>query len=425
MLLVGNMDRVRILFVQHARNPGGSNVSLLYTLQALDRDRYDPVVGLVFPSAHLRQFYECAGFVVVDVSKISVFRHTTGGWGRLGYLRSMRDVIRSVLLWNSGGPPIVEYFSQHNLDLVHLNSVILAPAASALMKAGVPFVWHVREYPVHGYFGFRYRFLRHLLQKAGNKVIFLSNAEKRAWVGDSNGTVINNFIDFRKFDTTASQFLKENLPEVDAGHPVILYLGGFSKIKGIFPLLDAVALLKKHGVPFRCLFPGTLLPDSFNRGKFKNVARQILQRFGIRGEWDRCEWKIQKLGLQDVIVRMPFSTNVPGLLSVSDCLVFPSVEPHFARPVIEAQVMRVPVVASRIDGVTELVEGSGAGYLVEPSDVVGLANAVRMALGEKTKVQNAALDEAKAYAVEAYDSRLQIKKIIKLYEQILPSSAIS
>src|SRR5829696_2076820 len=54
-----------VLYIQHAAAPGGSAMSLLYTMQALDRARYHPVVALVRPADALARLYEDAGIRTV------------------------------------------------------------------------------------------------------------------------------------------------------------------------------------------------------------------------------------------------------------------------------------------------------------------------------------------------------------------------
>jgi hypothetical protein len=68
--------------------------------------------------------------------------------------------------------------------------------------------------------------------------------------------------------------------------------------------------------------------------------------------------------------------DVPALLAEADLVVFPSLEPHFARPLIEAAAMGLPAVASNLEGPDELVENGETGILVPAGDDKALAEAI-------------------------------------------------
>lgn len=419
-MAVTGRDKVGpILFIQHASSLGGSNMSLMVTLQGLQHTKYSFAVGLVFPSGPLRNFYEAAGYPVLDVHGVSVFRHTTASWGRLTKLRSVLELCRNVRNWkNSGSAAVVLYQNEQPL-LVHLNSVILAPVAARFLKEDIPFVWHVREYPVRGYFGFRFRMLRNLLRKAGNRVIFLSHAEKKAWVDNTNGHVIHNFVDFEKFKPLHEN-AEASTADVSCKVPAILYLGGFQEIKGIYVLIEALAILKQRGLNFRCLCPGTLIDYNARLGRGQILLRTLLGYCGLKTVVDRCNRMIEKFRLDDQIERMPFCRDVPALMRRADCLVFPSVEPHFARPVIEAQAMGLPVVASRLDGVTELVQGTRWGQLVAPGDACSLAKAIEKSFSlSEVDPGGGAIDRRSAF--EKFSCDVQIRKIEQVYQEVTGS----
>jgi glycosyltransferase involved in cell wall biosynthesis len=68
--------------------------------------------------------------------------------------------------------------------------------------------------------------------------------------------------------------------------------------------------------------------------------------------------------------------NVADYLDVCEFLVFPSVRPHFARPVVEAALSGKPSIASNFGGIREVVsEGDGA-MLIPPGDPAALAAAM-------------------------------------------------
>ena len=65
-----------------------------------------------------------------------------------------------------------------------------------------------------------------------------------------------------------------------------------------------------------------------------------------------------------------------GILGQLDVLVLPSTQEPFGTVVAEAMAAGTPVVATRVDGLPELVEDGVTGALVEPGDTAALAVAV-------------------------------------------------
>jgi len=64
------------------------------------------------------------------------------------------------------------------------------------------------------------------------------------------------------------------------------------------------------------------------------------------------------------------------------CLVNPSLSESFGMSLIEAITHGTPVVASRVGGMTEIVEGTGGGVLVDRNDISALSEAIRRMLAD-------------------------------------------
>lgn len=390
-------------------------MSLLYTIRALNPEKYQSAVALVQPDPAIRELYVKEGIPVFEAKGLPLFQHSTARWARLSRPRTWLEPFKSMLHWKRAGACIEKVQAEYAPDIIHLNSVVLSPAAIYLMDKGIPFVWHVRESPVPGYFGFRLRFVRRLLRRAGERVIFLSQADKQAWVESSNGKIVHNFIDLERFKATEGGGDRSILGEINPDKPNLLFLGGMTKIKGFMVLLDALKRLKDKGLEVNCLCPGTKDHGARPRGKLVEAIKGILVAAGVQPYWKKCEQRIEALGLKANICRLPFITEIVNLYAISDCLVFPAMEPHFARPVIEAQACGVPVVASRIDGVTELMEGVDCGHMVVVGDAAGLAEALEAILkdheGNRVRAAN-----GRRNAEDNFDSVKQIMKIEAIYE---------
>lgn len=405
----------KILYLQHTSELGGSALSLLYTIQALDRSTYDPVVALLCPNATLRRLYESVGIRVVSWPGIRLFRHTTAGWWSLSRPLDWIAAARFAVGWRESLRRTAELVKKVRPDIVHLNSVVLAPSAVGLARMAVPFVWHVRESPVPGYMGLRYRLLSTWLKRLGSEVIFISNFDRQSWVQDKRGTVVYNFVDFARFDRDQNSAACRQVLGIPDDARVVLFVGGLWDIKGILPLLDALAIVRKQVPDLICLMPGAAYAPSRRVTSF--IRRGVSWAFGGTVTWPRVERIIQLSELQTVVRRMPFQQDIVPFYAACDLLVFPSLQPHFARPVIEAGAMAKPVVASDLGGVAELVENGETGLLVTPNHPGALARAIAGILSDDATTQRIG-EAGYRRARELFDAEHNTRRIMEVYQTL-------
>lgn len=93
---------------------------------------------------------------------------------------------------------------------------------------------------------------------------------------------------------------------------------------------------------------------------------------------------VRQLGLEERVKFAGYVTDVPDLLWQADCFVFPSRREGLPVVVMQAMAAGLPVVASCIRGVTDLIEHSKGGYLVEGHEPEDYAVKVRRLFEEKS-----------------------------------------
>jgi len=403
----------KILFIQHASALGGSAYSLFLLMRELKKQGIIPEVALARPTPELCAFYDDADFTIHRAPQIEIFTHTTGGWGRLSSWKSLYQLWHTICRWRTSQEATIQLVNATSPDIVHLNSVVLSPSAVALQRHNIPFVWHVRECPP--FQGMRTQFIRkHLLNT--RHVIFLSEYDRHEWVNGMHGEVMPNFVDYGKFALTPSRDEARKQLGIDLGLPVVLYLGGTVKIKGFYTLLQAIPEVLKT-------LPATLflMPNSEIRladKGIKKAVQQVLPYIGSGTAGQNLLKSIKEGGLGKAIKLLPHAFDVNLFLSACDLLVFPSIMPHFARPVIEASAMGRPVVGSDIGGVRELIIDGENGILVKPGNPNELANAIIKILND-SKLSAAMGSTGQIAAREKYAEESYINKILYLYQRIL------
>lgn len=365
----------RILFVQHASSLGGSAVSLRYLMASLSALGYEPHVALLHASPQLRAIYAGDGVVVHDLHEMPTCEHTTASWATIRRPRTIANAINSFLKRRAGGTALCRLVERVRPDIVHLNSAVLAYAAQALHAINVPFVWHVRESPVRGTLGVRTAMLARAMKTLPDELIFISRADRAAWVDDECGKVIYNCVADLVGDSaeTADSPTRERLGIPESAF-LICYVGGLAEIKGIDVLLRALPeVFANHPNAFVLMTGAEAAPPA---SRLSAAVRWAAPRVGLPLPYQRWEAQLAAPGFAERVRRLPFCLTIERYMRLADVLVFPAVRPHFARPVIEAAAVGVPTIASRLPGVTEIIDDRAAGLLCPAGDAGALAAAI-------------------------------------------------
>lgn len=407
-------DGRRVLFIQHAATAGGSALSLLYTAGLLRKRGFEVFVALVTPDPWQTSALRKEGVEVVSAEGVAVLAHTTLGWHRVGdlpaWIRAGREMTRAFTTRR-----VVERLLREiRPSVVHLNSVVLLPAAAVLHRLRVPFVWHVRESTVRGYFGIRTAFMKRALRRWPSEVVFLSEAERRLWGCEGRGQVMPNFVpapDFLKRDRDAArrQF------GLDDGSFTLLYVGGPPKIKGIFVLIESIRRLVDRGVPVVCLMPGSAYTPTQNATS--RLARRLLPALGSGTPGQLVEEAMREAGVEAQCRRLPFDPDIAPYLSACDVLVSPATENHFARPIVEASLASRPVVASRLATLSEMVENEETGLLFEAGNAGELADALER-LWRSEDLRKSLAAAALTRALERYDAERYLDRLVGIYARV-------
>jgi glycosyltransferase involved in cell wall biosynthesis len=148
--------------------------------------------------------------------------------------------------------------------------------------------------------------------------------------------------------TGSSGFLAELLGRPVPG-PVIASVGRLSPEKGHADLLEAVALADRQG----CRFSVVLVGDGTERPRLESLVRTL----GMEGR-----------------VHMPGYLDRPErVLEEADLMVLPSHTEGLPNAALEALLMEVPVLATRVGGTPEVVVDGETGRLVEAREPAAMA----------------------------------------------------
>lgn len=178
----------------------------------------------------------------------------------------------------------------------------------------------------------------------------------------------------------------------------ILALGRFVVKKGFAHLLEACRLLAGQGVDFQLTLTGD--------GPEKVHLLGLVERYGLNS-------RVQMPGFVD-------RQGVSRLLAETHLFVMPSiVAPSGDRDgtptvIAEALLHEVPVVATQVCGIPEMVRPGETGWLVPPADPKALALAITQALADPAEAQRRARHGGQLMR-EQFDSRKNYRRLMTCF----------
>jgi glycosyltransferase involved in cell wall biosynthesis len=148
-----------------------------------------------------------------------------------------------------------------------------------------------------------------------------------------------------------------DLAAIDAGGPVLLYVGRFTEVKRI-----------------------GLLVRAFADAQRRTDARPALVIVGGHpGEWEGEHplEAVEASGARDVFLAgWHDHDELPSLLAAGDAIVLPSVREQFGQVLVEGMACGLPAIAADAFGPAEIVRDGETGWLVAPDDREALASAL-------------------------------------------------
>ncbi len=197
-----------------------------------------------------------------------------------------------------------------------------------------------------------------------------------------------------------NRFKRREQEALNRSYAVVTIVGRLSPIKGHTYFLKAMAKVVRSMPYVRVRIVGDVAPH-------KESYRQEL------------EVLTRHLGLVAQVEFLGDRQDVPEILAESDVLVMASVVPEaFGRVILEAQAVGVPVVATDVGGVGEVIEHGKTGLLVLPRDTDAMAQAVLRILNEP-KLAREMVAAAWRKIDDQYTLEHMASRTVGVYEELL------
>jgi len=171
---------------------------------------------------------------------------------------------------------------------------------------------------------------------------------------------------------------------------------------------------------------GALVSPHKGQHNLIDVARQWRQSrpdvlFILVGSGkDESLFKQQAAGLDNVVFTGQVS-NVDDYLDLFDVFAFPSLMEGLGSTLLDAMCFGLPIVASRVGGIPDIIEDRVNGLLVEPNDPAALAEALGTLLDDQALQQE--MHDANLEKATAYSAARMAASYDALYRKILAQAA--
>lgn len=288
-------------------------------------------------------------------------------------------------------PELEKIIKKENIDIVHARSRVPAWIAYfAARRSGCIFIT-----TCHGYYK------KHLFSSVmgwGKRVIVLSNAIGRHMIDDFSVPherirLIPRSVDLDKFKFLSPE--KKRKEEFNVG-----IIGRLTPIKGHLHFIKAMARVARVAPRLKIWIVGDA-PAS--KEKYKEQVQVLVRRLGL---WHCTEF----LGTQ---------RDIPQILTQLDLLVLATTtQEAFGRVIIEAQAAGVPVVATQVGGVVDIIEHEKTGLLVPASDHKSISEAVIRIFKDKELARGLAHNAYKKVK-EKYNIQLMVENTLGVYKEAL------
>jgi glycosyltransferase involved in cell wall biosynthesis len=402
---MGQPRKIRILFVCHDAAIYGSQKSLQLILEHLPRDRYQLFVSFARPGPLVDICRQMPGVTVLFHKRVQWVKHA-----QRNPLQRFVDVMTvGFNLYRTRS--LVKLIRQHQIDMVHTNSLVSLEGALAAKWANVPHVWHIRE--IFQEFNPRFtlmlgkRWTQKIVVHLSHQAVCISKYVQDQFSPDVEDApdrfpVVYNAI------TSPSSSDPLHLPEKDSRHSglKLLYMGRVSDGKRFQDIVEAFVQLKqswRDDLPFDINVYGHFICPRFERYVQDTLSQHQL------APWIRL---------------MGYQTDIDACFAGRDLLLMPSSTEAFGRIMLDAMVRGVPVVAARHGAPLEVLEEGKTGFFHAPNSASSLAACLQ-------RIHDASLNQLPAMRQhclhqvrQRFEMTRQISQLDTLYQTLLPTHSV-
>jgi len=200
--------------------------------------------------------------------------------------------------------------------------------------------------------------------------------------------VIPNFVDTEVYSPAPCELMEQ--PERDI---VVAHVSNFRAVKRVDDLVYAMCMVTKA------------------------APKAKLMLIGDGPERHRVERLIDKMDLRHNVVLTGYRSDVPDLLRCVDTLVLPSETESAPLTILEAMSTGLPVLATNVGGIPEIVEDGRNGFLVPLKHPEDIAEKILELHGDREKMRRMGA-AARETVLERYSTEKVVQQYLDVYRRV-------
>ena len=348
---------MKVLYVCHCSMIGGGTISALDVVSSLVALGYD--VDVCFPSMNetLNTQIVNLGATPKSCPNICLLSYYSGSTSHLKTFISYLVSLKNQRKWK-------EYLRYRQYDLICFNSVTQLPLAKIVHNAGIRNICFIRETK-----NAKKHFFLEYIQNSYSKYVdyysYLSDYDFRTWNFTDKKYIVPDTLRIPKMAECSNLYKKSFDSHCDLS---ILFLGGFSKIKGGLTLLKALSL--ENDAKIECKILG--VDDSILNSRKAKIFKHIKNSNVAYHIACKSFFEIIKKQSNITVRIMPPQVDLSCYFQDCDVIVFPATEMHQARPIYEAGYYHKPVIVSDYPCYAEYIKDFYNGRVFASGDYLAL-----------------------------------------------------
>jgi glycosyltransferase involved in cell wall biosynthesis len=358
------MRKIKVLQLVEDMRLGGLERFIAMLAEGLDKEKYDVEVWCIAEGGSVADELKKAG-VQVRVLGIPTYHSPSA------ILKLTREVKKAAP------------------DIIHTHGYFASTIGRIAAKlAGAPVVI-THLHTTFSLRRFRNVAIDRFLNLFTDKIICISKEVRDTFINagyriEGKAVVIYTGVDSRKYA----------LSDHDGTHNVLSIVASLFPHKGHAYLLEAVSMLAKD---------------------FPDLTLQVIGEGCLRNE---LEETCKALGLSSRVRFLGKRNDIPELLSRSSLFVLPSLREGLGVAIIEAMASGLPVVASDVGGIKEVVADGLSGLLCPPGDAEALARAIRRLLSDPQMMERMGR-RGREICEERFRVETMLEKVGTLYTELV------
>ena len=374
------MSKLKVLEIIRQGKIGGGESHVIDVVSNIDRDQFEPVVLSFTDGPMIRSLEE------KDIKCHVIYTETPFDFRKWGQIKKL--------------------IKQLNPDLIHAHGTrAMSNVFHVASSIGIPLIYTVHGWSFHDDQKFPVKQLRiqsekYLISKA-DRVINVSQSNRdsgREMLGDYPSRVINNGIDLDKFNFHIDSGVElQNEMEIPNGKIIVGAINRMTHQKNPLGLIDAFHHAIKYNDRLHLLMVG--------EGELFDIAKN----------------KVKALDLHDQITFTGNRKDIPRLLSLIDIFCLPSFWEGLSLGLLEAMAMKKAIIASRVDGTSEVIIHRQNGLLFDSGNELQLSSLL-LELSENTDLCKSLGENAFKTVCEHHSVDTMVKSLEEEYLNIIENA---